>query len=58
VLPRNLLSQIAGQQLQIDPATLRTGLFDRMAGQAAVENPGLVERIAKNIDSEDPLQSV
>ncbi len=55
-LPHNLLAKVAGQQLNLDPATLRSGIFDRLAGQAAVENPGLVERITRNIEGEAPGQ--
>lgn len=53
-LPKDLLSKVAGQQLNLDPAVMRTGMFDRLAGQAAVENPGLVERITRNIEGEAP----
>lgn len=43
---------MAGEQLKLDPQVMQMGMFDRLAGQAAVENPGLVARITKNIEGE------
>jgi len=39
--------QLAGSQLNLDPKKFPPR--DRVAGQKAAENPGLVERITKNI---------
>jgi len=39
--------QLAGNQLNLDPKKFPAR--DRVAGQKAAENPGLVERITKNI---------
>ena len=52
MLPRNLLSQLAGQQLQLDPKVMQMGLADRLAGQAAIENTELASRIITNIEGD------
>jgi len=47
---------MAGEQLKLDPQVMRMGAFDRLAGQAAVENPGVVARITKNIEGTEDTQ--